>query len=155
MKRNLSLKEKKAEHREIISLKYGKIEFSENDIIYMVTPLLGFPYLTDYILITSEEHLPFYIFHSSEDPTVSFIVVDIKMFFTDYKPTFHKRDIKVLQAKSEDELKLFGIVVVPANPKESTINLKGPLAINLEKKLAKQIILEDDSYDIKTPLLKE
>jgi flagellar assembly factor FliW len=155
MKAGTKLKEKLNPQMELDSPKYGKIVYTEKDIIYMASPLLGFNHLSDYILITSEEHLPFYIYHSVEEPSVSFIVVDIKMFFPDYNPVLHKRELKVLQVKSADELKFFGIIVVPSNPKEATINLKGPLAINLEKKLAKQVILEDDAYDIKTPLFKD
>ncbi len=157
MQTNVSAKTKtkQMEKKVLYSLKYGKLEFTENDIFYMTSPLLGFAHLSDFLLISSEEHLPFYIYHSAEDPTVSFVVIDIKTFFPDYAPEIHKRDLKVLQAKSKDDLVLFGIVVVPANPKEATVNLKAPLAINVQKKLAKQIILEDDRYQIKTPLFKE
>ncbi|MCX8083865.1 MAG: flagellar assembly protein FliW [Calditerrivibrio sp.] len=151
----MSKTKKTVEKKVLYSLKYGKLEFTEKDLFYMTTPLLGFAHLSDFLLISSEEHLPFYIFHSAEDPTVSFIVVDITMFFPDYAPDIHKRDLKILQAKSVNDLKLFGIVVVPPNPKDATINLKAPLAINPQKRLAKQIILEDDRYQIKTPLFKE
>jgi flagellar assembly factor FliW len=150
-----NVKTKKVEKRVLYSLKYGKLEFTEKDLFYMTSPLLGFPHLSDFLLISSEEHLPFYIFHSAEDPTVSFIVVDIKTFFPDYTPEIHKRDLKVLQAKTKEDLSLFGIVVVPSNPKDATVNLKAPLAINSQKKLAKQLILEDDRFQIKTPLFKE
>ncbi|MEF3255244.1 MAG: flagellar assembly protein FliW [Deferribacterales bacterium] len=155
MKGNAQLQKKAIEKKELFSLKYGKIEYSEKDLIYMTNPIPGFINLYDYIVISTEENIPFYVFHSTEDPSVSFIIVDIKLFFPDYNPNLHKRDLKILQAKSEKDLKLFGIVVVPSNPKEATVNLKAPLVINFEKKLAKQIILEDDRYEIKTPLFKE
>lgn len=155
MEAKANAKRKQMEKKVLYSLKYGKFEFTDDDIFYMTSPLLGFSHLSDFLLISSEEHLPFYVFHSSEDPSVSFVIIDIKSFFPDYAPEIHKRDLKILQAKSRDDLVLFGIVVVPSNPKDATVNLKAPLAINVQKKLAKQIILEDDRYQIKTPLFKE
>jgi flagellar assembly factor FliW len=44
--------------------------------------------------------------------------------------------------------------VVKDDPQKATINLKAPLVINSKKKLAKQIILDDDNYQVKTPLFK-
>jgi len=41
---------------------------------------------------------------------------------------------------------------VPEQPKNATVNLRAPLALNMEKKLAKQVILEDDKWQIKSPL---
>ena len=51
-------------------------------------------------------------------------------------------------------MKLFSIVVVPTDPKLSTANLRAPLVVNFEKKLARQIILDDDAYKIKMPLFE-
>ena len=51
-------------------------------------------------------------------------------------------------------MKLFSIVVVPTDPKLSTANLRAPLVVNNKKKLAKQIILDDDAYKIKMPLFE-
>ena len=51
-------------------------------------------------------------------------------------------------------MKIFSIVVVPTDPKLSTENLRAPLVVNFEKKLAKQIILDDDTLKIKTPLFE-
>lgn len=50
---------------------------------------------------------------------------------------------------------LFGLVVVKDDPQDATINLKAPVVINTNKKLAKQIILEDDIYKVKTPLFSK
>ncbi len=62
--------------------------------------------------------------------------------------------MKVIAISDKKEMKLFSIVVVPTDPKLSTANLRAPLVVNFEKKLAKQIILDDDAYKIKTPLFE-
>jgi len=134
--------------------KLGKIEYTEDDIVYMVSPLLGFNHINDYLLISSPETVPFVMLQSIDDTDISFILADIHLFFKDYLPHFSKRELKVLQVNNIEELKLFGIVVIKDRPQDATINLKAPIAVNLEKRLAKQIILDDDRWEIKTPLFK-
>ncbi|KAA0258759.1 flagellar assembly protein FliW [Deferribacter autotrophicus] len=147
--------EKSMEEHVLESKKVGKIVYKEEDLITMASPFLGFPDLHDFLLLEDDNCVPFLWFHSVEDPNVAFVVLPIKSFFKDYDPKISKRELKILQANSFDEITLFGIVVVPENPKEATINLRAPLVINLNRKIAKQIILDDERWQIKTPLFTE
>ncbi len=138
----------------INSSKLGEIEYKEDDIITLSAPLLGFPELQDFLLISDDNSYPFLWFQSVEDEEICFILIETNTFFKEYNPIIPKRELKVLAIGSEEDMKLFSIVVVPADPKLSTANLRAPLVVNFEKKLAKQIILDDDSYKIKTPLFE-
>ncbi|BAI81590.1 flagellar assembly protein FliW [Deferribacter desulfuricans SSM1] len=149
-----ALMEKEMEEFILNSKKVGQIKYKESDLITLASPLLGFPDLHDFLLLEDDEYFPFLWFHSVEDPNVAFVVLPVKTYFNDYNPRIPKRELKVLQAKDISDLTFFGIVVVPENPKEATINLKAPLIINLSKKIAKQLILDDDRYEIKTPLFE-
>ena len=42
--------------------------------------------------------------------------------------------------------------ITPGDPLEITANLLGPVAINLQKKLAKQIVLHHSSYSTRHPI---
>ncbi len=136
----------------INSSKLGELEYKEDDLITLSSPLLGFPDLQDFLLISDDDSYPFLWFQSVEDPDICFILIETKSFFKEYNPNIPKRELKVLAISKEEDKKLFSIVVVPVDPKLSTTNLRAPLVVNFEKKLAKQIILDDDSYQIKTPL---
>jgi len=144
--------EETMETRKIVSGKLGEIEFAETDIITLSAPILGFPDLNDFILISNDKSYPFLWFQSVQDANICFILVEPDIFFPDYKPTLNKREAKILGAEGEKDIKLFGIVVVPDQPKNATVNLRAPLALNMERKLAKQVILEDDKWQIKSPL---
>ena len=63
----------------------------------------------------------------------------------DYKPDFEKEAEKVL-GKGEYEYWL--MMVVSENVKDSTVNLKSPVIINLSNNKAMQMIMEDE-YPIK------
>lgn len=147
--------EEKMETRKIVSGKLGEVEFEEADIITLSAPMLGFPDLNDFVLISNEKSYPFLWFQSVQDENICFILVEPEIFFPDYKPEVNKRDLKILTAAENKDLKMFGIVVVPDQPKNATVNLRAPLAVNMEKKLAKQVILEDDKWQIKSPLFKD
>jgi len=146
--------EDKMETRKIVSGKLGEIEFAETDVITLSAPILGFPDLSDFILISNDKSYPFLWFQSVQDVNICFILVEPDIFFPEYNPVLNKREWKILGAEEEKELKLFGIVVVPDQPKNATVNLRAPLVLNMEKKLAKQVILEDDKWQIKSPLFK-
>ncbi|WP_148214187.1 flagellar assembly protein FliW [Deferribacteres bacterium DY0037] len=146
--------EAQMETRKIMSSKLGEIEFNEADIITLSAPILGFPELNDFVLISNEKSYPFIWFQSVQDANICFILVEPGIFFPDYKPEISKRDLKILSIEEEKDVKLFGIVVVPDQPKNATVNLRAPLVVNVERKLSKQVILEDDKWQIKSPLFK-
>ena len=146
--------EETMETRKIVSGKLGEVEFVETDVITLSAPILGFPDLSDFILISNDKSYPFLWFQSVQDVNICFILVEPDIFFPDYTPKLNKREAKILGAEGEKDIKLFGIVVVPDQPKNATVNLRAPLALNMERKLAKQVILEDDKWQIKSPLFQ-
>jgi flagellar assembly factor FliW len=143
------------ETRKIVSGKLGEITFTESDIITLSSPMLGFPDLNDFILISNEKSYPFLWFQSVQDKDICFILVEPELFVQEYSPKMNKRELKILGAEDESKLKLFCIVVVPDQPKNATMNLRAPMVMNTEKKLAKQVILEEDKWQIKTPLFNK
>ncbi len=136
----------------INSAKLGEIEYSENDVVTLCSPLLGFNELNEFLLISNESSYPFIWFQSVENNDICFILVEATKFFTDYEPTIPKREMKVLSIEDIENMKIFSIVVIPEDPTKSTANLRAPLIINLDKKIAKQIILDNDVFPIKRSL---
>jgi flagellar assembly factor FliW len=136
----------------INSPKLGQIEYLEEDLITLASPLLGFTELNDYLIISNSDYFPFLWLQSVEDPSVCFILIEPEPFFSDYKPKINKRELKVLGVEQADELKIFCIVVIPETPQEATANLRAPLLVNFDRKIAKQTILDDESWDIRASL---
>ena len=137
---------------EIISPKLGKISYSESDLITLTSPLLGFAELSDYLIISNSDYFPFLWLQAVEDPSVCFILIEPEPFFKDFKPKVNKRELKVMGVDNISELKMFCIVVIPDNPQKATANLRAPVIVNFERKIAKQTVLEDDTWDIRAPL---
>jgi flagellar assembly factor FliW len=141
--------------RTILSSKLGKVEFDDDDVITLVTPLLGFGELSDYLIISNTDYFPFLWFQSVEDPSVCFILIEPEPFFKTYKPRLNKREYKVMGVSDISSLKVFCIVVIPDDPQKATANLRAPLLVNFERKIAKQSVLEDERWDIRANLFFE
>ncbi|HNT36247.1 MAG TPA: flagellar assembly protein FliW, partial [bacterium] len=50
------------------------------------------------------------------------------------------------------EAKVLAIVVVPSDPQQATMNLKGPLVINPSSRHGKQIVLADPRFSTQHPI---
>lgn len=125
----------------INSAKLGEIEYSEDDVITLSSPLLGFPDLQDFLIISDDNSYPFLWFQSVEDADICFILIETNTFFKDYNPDIPKRELKVIAISDKKEMKLFSIVVVPTDPKLSTANLRAPLVVNFEKNWQSRLFL--------------
>ena len=140
----------------INSSKLGvEIEYKEDDLITFISPIPGFPDLNDFLLLSDSNYEPYLLLQSVEDPNICFILVDTLSFFPTYDPNISRRDLKMLAVNDKKEIKLLSIVVIRTGESIPTTNLRAPLIVNFDKKLAKQVILEDDTYEIKTPLFSK
>ena len=75
----------------INSAKLGEIEYSEDDVITLSSPLLGFPDLQDFLIISDDNSYPFLWFQSVEDADICFNLIETNTFFKYYKPDIPKR----------------------------------------------------------------
>lgn len=89
------------------------------------------------------------------DPDLAFVIVEPGVFCQDYEFSLNDKVKDELQLESKAEVLVMNIVVVPENPKEMTMNLKAPIIINEKKRIAKQIILEEEEYPVKYRLFEE
>ncbi len=144
-----SKKKKSLEHPRL-----GTVEYTQGDVIHFPQGLLGFEKKKDYILVEKEEYYPFVWMISVDDPGTSFILVNPLIFEPDYNPSISKRELNELQIESPQSLSMYVIVTLNRDPGKTTANLCGPILINSEKKIGKQLVLLDDTYSTKHPILK-
>jgi FliW protein. len=60
-----------------------------------------------------------------------------------------------LDIKDLNHILVFAIVVIPDEIEKMTANLKAPIIVNAENNKGMQILLDNDDYMIKHPILKE
>ncbi len=137
---------------QIETSRFGKIEIEESKIIFFTSGILGFPEAKRYVLIP-HPNSPFFWLQAVDVPELAFVVIDPKIFFPEYEITIPPEAKKELHIKDKDEICILCIVTIPKDkPEEMTVNLLGPIIINVTRKLAKQIVLNSKRYPLREPL---
>ena len=126
--------------------RFDEIEYSEEEVIKFPKGILGFAQLTKYVWINRKESEPFRWLQSVEDPKVAFVLINPLVFFPNYQPTVNEKEIEELEYADHRKLQTYVIVTVPSDPSLMSANLQGPLVVNPENSLAKQMVLVNSPY---------
>ncbi len=137
----------------ITTARYGEIDIDPARIISVNEGIIGFPNYRRYIFLPFIEGSSFELFQALDQPDLAFVVVNPFIFRADYQFDLDDQDIADLQVVNKEDIQIRVIVTIPADPREMTANLQGPLIINEKRLLAKQIILHEGEYTTKHKIL--
>jgi flagellar assembly factor FliW len=130
----------------IKTLRFGELEVDETTIITFTKGPLGFDQYKKWVLV--ENGLLGWL-QSIENEELAFVVGNPFEFYHDYNFEVSEAEIKELQILSAEEISVLSIVSVPPRAEEMTINLIAPIVINSKSKEAKQVILNNNSYNVR------
>jgi flagellar assembly factor FliW len=122
-------------------------------LIELVQPLAGFPELRSFALVQLDEAGLLCAFRSVEDPDTRFLVVPPHAFFPAYAPVLEDDVVDGLGIESVDDVLLLVVVTARTSLADSTANLAAPLVINVATRRAQQVVLDDITLQIATPLV--
>jgi len=128
--------------------RFGELEIEEEKVICMPDGMIGFKEQR-YIILTPEKEGPFCWFQAVDNPEVAFVVVDPTVFIADYEVKLTREEYDRLKLEQGHEVIFLTVATMNADPKKITINLQGPVVLNPERMLAKQIVLEDREVSTK------
>lgn len=132
---------------------FGEIEVDESKKITFVQGIVGFPDLKDFLLIhDSDSSGGIRWMQSIQEPAFAMPVIDPLVVKRDYNPSIEDELLKPLGTISEDNLLVLVTITVPHEIENMTVNLKAPIIINGDNRLASQLIVEDDQYKVKFPI---
>lgn len=135
--------------------RFGKIDFEEEDILFLPKGILGFSQLSKYVIVEKSEYDPFKWLQSVEDPDVALVIVDPTLFFPNYKLEVNEKELEELNFQQMKELISYVIVTVPSDPSQMSADLLGPVVINSKKRIAKQVVMSSGLYTTKHYILDE
>ncbi|MFR5265948.1 flagellar assembly protein FliW [Clostridium sp.] len=136
------------------TLNYGTISYNEENIVVFEKPLLGFNNLKKFVLVEIEQNSMFNLLQSIEEKAVGFIVLSPFSVRQDYEIELDEATIKELEIESHEDVAIMTTVTLNEVAEKTTTNLKAPIIINIKNKKGKQIILNNDKYKIKEPLME-
>jgi flagellar assembly factor FliW len=135
---------------EIKTTRFGDVKIDENLIITLPEGILGFEDIKRYIILDHfDKESPFKWLQSIEDPSLAFVITDPLMFVPEYKARISKEEIKAIDISGESKAIIVVIVNIKRDHSEITVNLQGPIVINAEKKLAKQVVIKESDYSVR------
>ena len=117
--------------------------------------LMGFSEVKALELIHNVDELPFRWLRSTEDHGLAFIVIQPDGLIQDYQLELSDEDAEDLGISGPDEAMILNIVTVrPECPGEATVNLIGPIVINRETGIGRQVIPRNfHDYSARHPLV--
>ena len=81
-------------------------------------------------------------------------MVDPQVVKSDYQIQVPEAEVDMLQLEAADQARVFVVVAVPQDISRATVNLKGPIVINPNNRMAKQVVLMDERYETKYAFLQ-
>ena len=139
----------------VTTLRFGELEIPDDKIIVMSKPILGFENLKRYCLIEREDCEPFLWYQSIDDPASAFPVVNPLLFCPDYKIEVNPKEVEELNIRDVKSVETYAIVTITPEPDDLSINLQGPILINTETRLAKQLVLVNSGYEVKYYVMRQ
>lgn len=119
--------------------------------VFVMHGLPGFPTQHHYLLEPVAEAR--YWLRAEEGHGPDFAVIEPHRFIPDFQPDLPAPVARQLGARDAAELKVLAIVTLPRVPGAApTVNLQGLLVLNEGRGLARQVILPDSPFGVRTPL---
>lgn len=138
----------------IQTTRFGSIKVPEERIISMEKPVLGFEKSKRFVIIELSDMLPFVWFQSFDDADLAFLMVNPALFYPEYKIEVNIKEVEDVELDEHSSVETYSIVTIADDPGKTTINLQGPIVINVAVHKAKQLVLSQSSYSVCEPLLK-
>jgi flagellar assembly factor FliW len=135
----------------VMTLRFGEIEIDERKMIEMPDGMLGFPDRR-FVILSPGNQVPFFWFQSLDSPELAFVVTDPASFVQGYDVNPTPYEYERIKLEQDAEVIILAVVTMASEVTKITLNLQGPVIVNPQKMLAKQIVLEEGKYGTKHPL---
>lgn len=134
---------------------FGEIEINEDRIFHFPNGVFAFEDSKHFALISplGDDIYPMWL-QSTEDTTPCFIVFDPSLIDAAYRVTLSKGEKSLLRLGDSSPTRYLSIAKVPADYRDTTVNMKSPIIINTELKIATQVILPTD-YEFRLPIYRK
>jgi flagellar assembly factor FliW len=130
----------------------GPLTIPDDRLLSFPAGLLGLPECRSFVLVPTERD-GFYWLQSGEHSALAFLLVDPFVFFDGYSIEISPRELRDLNASEDSDVVVLAIVTFPAEAgQRASVNLQGPLAINLDSRTGKQVVVEDSVFGLRAPL---
>jgi len=135
----------------IKTLQFGDIDVDVDKIISFANGLPGFEHLRRFVIVNPDQSVPLYWLQSVEEPEIALTVVDPFALVPGYDLEINDAEVADLGLKSQEDLMVLSVTVIPKDIKKMTVNLVAPILINMQAALGKQVVMDNKRYSTRHP----
>lgn len=135
--------------------RFGELQVNTEDVINFSEGLLGFEKLSQFFIVDPGDATLILWLQSIESPETAFPIIEPKIFKPDYIAKLLPADMNSVSLENISEAKIYSILTIPSDITNMSANLKAPIVINNTKKIARQIVLQDNKLSVKYEMYKE
>ncbi len=135
--------------------RFGEIDIDEKRVIRFPDGLLGFPEQKGYVLLEHKPGSPLFWLQSITTPYLAFVTINSFPEKKDYLKDLQGVEKGTFKGVEDERVIVLAIVTIKQNNTKNpiTINLMGPLVIDTETQIGRQVILEKSGYSHQHPLI--
>ena len=135
--------------------RFGELQVNKEDIISFSEGLLGFESLSQFFIVDPGDATLILWLQSVENPETAFPIIEPKIFKPDYVAKLLPADMNSVSLDNISDAKIYSILTIPSDITTMSANLKAPIVINNAKRIARQIVLQDNKLSVKYEMYKE
>ena len=132
--------------------RFGSVEVEVARVLEFPSGLLGFSSYTKYALLQPDEEGLFYWLQSTEAPELAFVVTDPSTWVPEYQANIRREQMEELSLDDLDAAQTF--VIVNKYDHALTVNLQGPIVVNLASRKAMQLVLVDKRWTTRHEIVR-
>ena len=134
------------------STRFGELEVSDEQILDFPQGLLGFPEEKQFALMEYKPDSPFYFLQSLADHDLTFLMINPFAFFNDYEFDMDDALMAEIGVTADNPPTVFNIATVKDTIANMTVNLAGPVLVNMRDRKAAQWVIEKTQFPTRYPL---
>lgn len=134
------------------STRFGELDVPDGQILDFSQGIMGFPEEKRFALMEYKPDSPFYFLQSLTDPDLTFLMINPFAFFNDYEFDMDDALMTEIGVTADNPPTVFNIATVKDKIENMTVNLAGPVLVNLRDRKAAQWVIEKTQFPTKYPL---
>lgn len=132
---------------------FGRISYEPEDVIAFPGGIPSFEEEHEFLLLPVEgSDGVLFGLQSVATPTLSFMLMNPFALDPSYAPLLREGERRLLQVQSDQELCFYVLCAMKRPLSSSTVNMKSPIALNPDQRIATQVILDTEQYHMRHPL---
>jgi len=128
------------------------VEVDDSRIISFPSGLLGFSSYRRFVLLQPDDDGVFYWLQSVEAPDLAFVVTDPSLWVPEYKANIRREQMDELHLDEVADAQV--LAIVNKRDETLTLNLQGPVVINITDCVAMQLVLADKRWSTRQEIVR-